>query len=80
MVRQHLYNETCRDMCKFSLWSAEYISNQSTAYFGRISNSIEISFVGRVPGPNMVQLTAVTRKDDAFQIHPAYMVQYPRWC
>ena len=37
-------------MCKISLWSVEYISNQSTVNFGRISNSIEILLVGRVPG------------------------------
>ena len=40
----------CHDVCKIPLWSAEYILNQSTAYFGRISNSIEISLVGRAPG------------------------------
>ena len=40
----------CRDVCKISLWSAEYILNQSTANFGPISNSIEISLVGRAPG------------------------------
>ena len=43
----------CRDMCKVSLWSVEYILNQSTANFGRISNSIEISLVGRAPGHNL---------------------------
>ena len=39
----------CRDVCKFLLWSVEYILKQSTANFGRISNSIEILVVGRVP-------------------------------
>ena len=39
-----------RDVCKISLWSVEYILNKSTAHFGRISNSIEISLVGRAPG------------------------------
>ena len=39
----------CRDVCKIPLWLAEYILNQSTAYFGLISNSIEISLVGRAP-------------------------------
>ena len=34
---------TCHDMCKILLWSVEYILYQSTANFGRISNSIEIS-------------------------------------
>ena len=34
-------------MCKITLWSVEYILKQSTAYFGPISNSIEISLVGR---------------------------------
>ena len=37
----------CRDMCKILLWLGEYILKQSTAYFGRISNSIKISLVGR---------------------------------
>ena len=39
-----------RDVCNTFLWSIEYILNQSTAKFGRISNSIEISLAGRVPG------------------------------
>ena len=40
----------CRDVCKISLWSLEYILNQITAKFCRISNSIEIPFVGWAPG------------------------------
>ena len=40
----------CRDVCKISSWLVEYILNYSTANFGRIPNSIEISFVGRAPG------------------------------
>ena len=36
-------------MCKISLWSVEYTLNQSTIYFGRFSNSIEISLVGWAP-------------------------------
>ena len=36
----------CRDVYKFLLWSVVYILNQSTANFGRISNSIEMSLVG----------------------------------
>ena len=40
----------CRDVCKISLWSAEYVLNKSIANFGQISNSIEISLVGRAPG------------------------------
>ena len=43
----------CHDMCKISLWSVEYILNQGTANFGRISNSIEISFVGWAPDQYM---------------------------
>ena len=39
----------CHVACAISLWSAKYILNQSTAKFGRISNSIEISLVGRAP-------------------------------
>ena len=37
----------CRDVSKILLWSVENSLNQSTANFGRISNSIEISFMGR---------------------------------
>ena len=40
----------CRDVCKISLWSVTYILNWSTQNIGRISNSIEISLVGRAPG------------------------------
>ena len=39
-----------RDLCRISLWSVEYILNQSTTNFGRISYSIEIPSVGRSPG------------------------------
>ena len=35
---------------KISLWSVDYIFNQSTPNFGLISNSIEISLVGQGPG------------------------------
>ena len=35
-----------RDVSKISLRSVECVSNQSTANFGRNSNSIEISLVG----------------------------------
>ena len=37
---------------KISLWSVELISNQNITNFGRISNSIERSLVGRAPGPS----------------------------
>ena len=40
----------CRDVCKISLWSVEYIWNYSVLNFHRISNSIEICLVGRAPG------------------------------
>ena len=43
---------TSRQLRKISLWSAEYVLNKSIANFGQISNSIEISLVGRVPGPH----------------------------
>ena len=36
-------------MCKLSLWSVKYVLIESTANFGRIPNSIEISSVGRTP-------------------------------
>ena len=39
----------CRDECKISLWSVEKVLNQSTPNFHWISNSIEISFMGRAP-------------------------------
>ena len=39
----------CSDVCKIALWSVEYISNQSSVYFGRFANSIEILLVGRTP-------------------------------
>ena len=48
------HDSYCRDMCKISLWSVEYILNQNTANFGRISNLIIISLVGRAPGPRVV--------------------------
>ena len=40
----------CRDVYKISLWSVEYILNQSTSNICLISNSIEISLAGRGPG------------------------------
>ena len=40
----------CRDVCKISLWSVEYIRNYSVLNFYRISNSIEICLVGQAPG------------------------------
>ena len=50
MSQQCNYCES-RDKCKISLWSVEYILNQSTGKFGRISNSIEISWVGHLVTP-----------------------------
>ena len=40
----------CRDVCKISLWSAEYVMNKTITKFHWISNSIETSLVGRAPG------------------------------
>ena len=40
----------CRDVYKISLRPAEYILSQSTANFARISNSMDISLVGRALG------------------------------
>ena len=37
----------CRDMCKISLWSVEYILNYGTPNFDRILNSIETPLVGQ---------------------------------
>ena len=45
-MSRHLH---CREVCKIALWSVEYISNQSSVYFGRFANSIEILLVGRTP-------------------------------
>ena len=42
----------CRDVCKILLWSVKRILNKSAPNFDRISNSIEISLVGRAPGPD----------------------------
>ena len=43
--------------CKISLWSAEYILNQSTSNFGVISNSIEISLMGLAPRPDQMDVS-----------------------
>ena len=50
----------CRGVCKVLLWLVEYILNQSTANLSRISNSIEISFVGRAPGSLSMHLLLVS--------------------
>ena len=39
----------CCDVCKISLWSVEYAQNNSITNVHWISNSIEISLVGRTP-------------------------------
>ena len=41
------------DVCKLLLRSADYAMNKSIAKFRLISNSIEISLVGRAPGLNL---------------------------
>ena len=40
----------CRGVRKISLWSVGHIINQRPPNVDRISNSIEISLLGRVPG------------------------------
>ena len=40
----------CRDVCKMSLWSGEYIMNKSIAKFNWISDLIKIPLVGQAPG------------------------------
>ena len=50
----------CRDVCKISLWSVTYILNWSTPNFDWISNSIEISLVGRAPGHLVSQYPHLT--------------------
>ena len=42
-------------MCTKLCCDCEYILNQSTANFDRISNSIEISLVGRAPGQALIE-------------------------
>ena len=43
---RHYY---CCDVCKILLWSVDHILNQGTVNLDRISNSIEIMFVGQAP-------------------------------
>ena len=40
----------CRGVCKILWWSVGYILGRSAADFDRVSNSIEVSLVGRAPG------------------------------
>ena len=40
----------CHDVCKILLWLVEYVLNKSITKFHWISNLIEISLVGQVPG------------------------------
>ena len=40
----------CRDVCKISLRSAEYVMSKSIAKFHWIPKSVEIPLVGRTPG------------------------------
>ena len=40
----------CHDVCKILLWWVEYVLNKSITKFHWISNLIEISLVGQVPG------------------------------
>ena len=42
--------EDSGDLCKISLWSADYIMNKNILKSHWISNSIEIPLVGRAPG------------------------------
>ena len=39
----------CRDMCKISSWSIQYVMYKNIINFRWISNSIEISLVGQAP-------------------------------
>ena len=57
----------CRDVCSISLWSVERIWNQSMENFGRISNSIEKSLVGRAPGTCFTNNISIK-----FEIRPKY--------
>ena len=50
-------------MWKIWLWLVKYISNQSTANFGWISNLFEMWLVGRVPGPHFYQTGSASSKD-----------------
>ena len=46
----------CHGMCKISLSLVEHILNPSAAYFGQISNSIDIPLVGRAPGTTFTKI------------------------
>ena len=49
----------CRDECKISFWSVAYVRTKSITKFQRISNSIEISSVGRASCWNEALWTAL---------------------
>ena len=49
----------CRDVWRISSWLVEFILNKNTANFVRISNSIEISLVGRGHGIDLFQSNIV---------------------
>ena len=44
---RHDSDTVATDVCNISLWSVEYILNHSTSNFDLISNSIEMTLVGR---------------------------------
>ena len=56
LIRSQQNFAHCNDVCKISLWSVTYILNWSSPNFGRISNSIEISLVGRAPGMDNISI------------------------
>ena len=65
----------CRDVCKISLWSAEYIMNKTITKFNWISNSFETLLVGRAP--------CLTREDNLspFKLnsYPCISVELTHW-
>ena len=50
----------CRDVCNILLRWTEYVMNKNITKFHQISNSIEISLVGRTPGPVFYLLIGVS--------------------
>ena len=86
----------CRDVCNISLWSVMYILNWTTPNFGRISNSIEISLVGRAPGQvtredmgKTNRYKVATRRFESLIVHSIWggvfvstclILKYVTWC
>ena len=64
----------CRDLCKIPLWLVEYVLNQSSAKFDRISNSIEIPLVGRAPDL-LLGYNVLTKMIPSLSYIPDFMIK-----